>query len=76
MTIEAVRKNSNRINQDKSAHNDRGFTLIEILLAVAILGLIMIAVSSFQVNIFQFNKYSFNPRNFHFYYYCNSDYCC
>jgi len=36
----------------------KAFTLIEILLAITILSMIMIAVSSFQVNIFSYNKYA------------------
>ena len=42
----------------KTSQIQKGFTLIEILVAVAILGVIMVAISTFQVNIFKFNKYS------------------
>lgn len=42
-----------KINYDK-----KGFTLIEILIAIGIFGLIMIVVGSFQTNIFKYNQIS------------------
>ncbi len=40
------------------APHTHGFTLIEILVAVAILGVILVVVSQFQVNVLQYNKSS------------------
>ena len=40
----------------KNISSKKGFTIIEILVAVAILGLITIVVSSFQVNVIKYNK--------------------
>jgi prepilin-type N-terminal cleavage/methylation domain-containing protein len=38
--------------------NERGMTLIEIIVVIGIFGIISIAISSFQRNIFVFNKFS------------------
>ena len=51
-------KKGNLTSEKRSILYKKGFTLIEILMVVAILGLIMVAVFSFQVNIFRYNKYS------------------
>ena len=37
---------------------NRGFSLVEIVVVVGILGVIMLAISSFQVNVITNNKYS------------------
>ncbi len=47
-----------RIKKEAVLKISRGFTLIEILVVIGILGVILVAISQFQVNIFQYNKYS------------------
>ncbi len=44
----------------KNTSQNKGFTLVEIVVVVGILGIIMLAVSSFQVNVLKNNKYSFD----------------
>jgi prepilin-type N-terminal cleavage/methylation domain-containing protein len=44
----------------KNTSQSKGFTLVEIVVVVGILGIIMLAVSSFQVNVLKNNKYSFD----------------
>ena len=41
-----------------SNKNKKGFTLVEVLVSIAIFILIMLAVTKFQVSIFQSNKYT------------------
>jgi prepilin-type N-terminal cleavage/methylation domain-containing protein len=48
----------NQIHSKSKIKYIQGFTIVEIIIVVGILGIIMLAVSSFSVNVLKNNKYS------------------